>query len=202
VRDCARRWRGRLEGCSRTRPACLRTVRISKTARACVSSRERRWRTHDLVGRTGKLVLECLQGVSEDDLGRSIERGRIEGSNAIPVSCHRSASDRRQRARDGCATAPQREPRRPERRDTPDMINVVVKGGERGGAEYDSGHVGIGRPEAGRLKRRRQPTYDTRNQRAHLQYASHRPPCQRPRLECLLAVEEERLAVAHRVVQP
>ena len=83
------------------------------------------------------------------------------------------------------------------------MISVVVKGRERGCAEYDSGHVGIGRPEAGRLKRRASThvRYEE-SECAHLQYASHRPPCRRPRLECLLAVEEERLVVVHRVVQP
>ena len=51
--------------------------------------------------------------------------------------------------------APQREPRRSERCNTLDVIIVVVKGRERGCAQYDRWHLGtlgIGGSKVGRLR--------------------------------------------------
>lgn len=103
--------------------------------------------------------------------------------------------------------APQREPRRPERRHTPNVIIVVVKSRERGCAEYDSGHCGkraIGRPKVGRLMVVGvSPLCDTRELGVpYLQYTLRRPPCRRPRRGRLLVVEEERMVVVHLVVRP
>lgn len=71
-------------------------------------------------------------------------------------------------SRNGCADAPQREPRHPQRRDTPGIIIVVIvviTARQRGGAKHESGHDrSIGRPKVGCLQRRRQPMSDMRNQ--------------------------------------
>lgn len=87
---------------------------------------EQRRGTHDLIGRPRELVLERLQCVPQDDLGRSVVWGGIKGMDPIPVAYLKVNSAPIIRCKYG-ADAPQREPRRPERRDTPNVIIVVIK---------------------------------------------------------------------------
>lgn len=100
--------------------------------------------------------------------GRSPRRSRTDHSTGTYQrhGCHIYAHVGCTRDHENeCVDTPQRKPRRPERRNTPNMIIVVVKGRERGCAEYDSRHFGkrgIGRPKVGRLEWRHQRMDDLR----------------------------------------